>query len=52
MKIKESDRNLKHENSCICVYKSVFGEKLRIVYFKKSFHMQLYLLLRCVPQVK
>ena len=26
-----------------------FGERLRLVSFKKSFHMQLYLLLCCVP---
>ena len=50
MKIKEKEiYNIKiHAHVYI---NPVFGEKLRLVSFKKSFHIQLYLLLCCVPQV-
>jgi len=44
-------QNLKHQNSCTCVYKSAFWEKLRLVSFKNSFHMPLYLFICCVPRV-
>ena len=43
--------NFKYQNSCTCVYKSFFCEKLRLVSFKKLFHTQLYLFICCVPRV-
>ena len=50
MKIKESEiSKIKiHAHVYINLF---FCEKLRLVSFKKSFHIQLYLLLCCVPRV-